>query len=241
MPSRPRSQKLCTLVRRSANVVGVVSARPWDILIRPLFSATKTLPSEAKRTVVGLVSPENTVVYRQPSGSVAARAGPEPASRTSARRMVSRTASRHRTAEASLLSRIGCPASAAGRPGKVSIRFLRALPHLYVARGSAVKRFGPNFHPSRPLDRRRPRAADVRRTLASNRAARTARTIRRCPLALPRRLTRTARRWTLHPRPAGPGGRPSSRRSPGPGRSARPPDRSPPLARAPPGPLDDGR
>src|SRR5215216_1640146 len=68
MPRRPRSQKLCTLVRRSANVVGVVSAMLSNTLMRPLFSATKTRPSEAKRKVVGSVSPEKTVVSWNPGG-----------------------------------------------------------------------------------------------------------------------------------------------------------------------------
>src|SRR5215218_8168285 len=39
-PSRPRSHWLCTLTDRSANRVGVVSARPSKTLIRPPFSAT---------------------------------------------------------------------------------------------------------------------------------------------------------------------------------------------------------
>ena len=55
MPSSPRSQKLWTFVRRSANTVGVVSERLSKTLISPLFSATKTRPSEAKRTTVGFV------------------------------------------------------------------------------------------------------------------------------------------------------------------------------------------
>ena len=76
MPSSPRSQKLWTWVRRSANVVGVVSESDEKTLISPLFSATKTRPSAAKRTTVGLVRPLNEVVSANPAGSVLAAAGP---------------------------------------------------------------------------------------------------------------------------------------------------------------------
>ena len=75
MPSRPRSQKLWTWVLRSANVVGVASDRLSKTLIRPLFSAMKTRPSEAKRTTMGFVSPEKATDSLKPAGSVAARAG----------------------------------------------------------------------------------------------------------------------------------------------------------------------
>ena len=67
-PSSPRSQKLCTWVRRSAKTSGCVSDSESNTLISPLFSATKTRPSEAKRTAVGLVSPENTVRSENPCG-----------------------------------------------------------------------------------------------------------------------------------------------------------------------------
>jgi hypothetical protein len=55
---------------------------------------------------------------------------------------------------------------------------------------------------------------------------RAARTLRRRLFALPGRLTRTARRWTLHLRSAGPGRPTSSKRSPASERSP-PPDRQP--------------
>ena len=70
-PRRPRSQKLCTFVLRSANTVGVGSVRLSKTLIRPLFSATKTRPSGEKRTTVGLVRPLKTTVSWKPLGSVA--------------------------------------------------------------------------------------------------------------------------------------------------------------------------
>ena len=62
----PRSQKLWTLVRRSAKVVGVVSLRLSKTLIRPLFSATKTRPSDANSTWVGFVSPLKTTFSWKP-------------------------------------------------------------------------------------------------------------------------------------------------------------------------------
>jgi hypothetical protein len=61
MPSIPRSQKLWTLVRRSANTVALESVRLSNTLIKPLFSATKTRPSLANSIAVGLVSPEKTI------------------------------------------------------------------------------------------------------------------------------------------------------------------------------------
>jgi hypothetical protein len=76
IPSMPRSQKLCTCVRRSAQTVGVGSPRPSKTLIRPLFSATNTLPSGANLTTVGLVSPLNAVVSWNPAGTVPAEADP---------------------------------------------------------------------------------------------------------------------------------------------------------------------
>src|SRR4051794_4929423 len=53
--------------------------------MRPLFSATNTRPSGAKRTAVGWLSPLNTVVSAKPEGSVtaAAPAGASIVARTS--------------------------------------------------------------------------------------------------------------------------------------------------------------
>src|SRR5690242_9034843 len=42
--------------------------------MRPLFSATKMRPSEAKRTFVGLVRPLSAIVSRKPLGTVVALA-----------------------------------------------------------------------------------------------------------------------------------------------------------------------
>ena len=72
MPSRPRSQKLCTLTLRSAKTSGVVSVSESNTLITPRFSATKTRPSLLNRTTVGLVKPLKTVVSWKPAGRVAA-------------------------------------------------------------------------------------------------------------------------------------------------------------------------
>lgn len=55
---------------------------------------------------------------------------------------------------------------------------------------------------------------------------RVARTLRRRLLDMPVRLTRTARRWTLHLQAAGPGRTTSTPRSSASGRSPRPPDRA---------------
>src|SRR5262245_5380130 len=74
-PSRPRSQKLCTLVRRSAKTVGLVSLRLSKTLIRPLFSPTNTRPSAANWTTVGSVSPLNAIVSWNPGGSVSVESG----------------------------------------------------------------------------------------------------------------------------------------------------------------------
>ena len=63
-------------MRRSANVVGVVSLRFVKTLTSPLFSATKTRPSAAKRIVDGFASPLKTVRSWKPAGSVAACAAP---------------------------------------------------------------------------------------------------------------------------------------------------------------------
>ena len=68
-PSRPRSQKLCTWVRKSANTVGVASFRFENTFTMPLFSATKTRPSLANRTAVGCVSPLNTISSWKPLGT----------------------------------------------------------------------------------------------------------------------------------------------------------------------------
>ena len=46
----------------------MVSARPLNTLISPLFSATNTRPSGEKRTAVGIFSPLNTVVSVKPCG-----------------------------------------------------------------------------------------------------------------------------------------------------------------------------
>ena len=63
-------------MRRSAKVVGVVSLSDAKTLISPLFSATKTRPSAANRTTVGLVRPLMGVVSAKPAGSVLALADP---------------------------------------------------------------------------------------------------------------------------------------------------------------------
>src|SRR5918995_7097653 len=52
--------------------------------MRPLFSPTKTRPSEAKRTTIGFVRPEKTVDSWKPDGKVPAGAVPGITSRTSA-------------------------------------------------------------------------------------------------------------------------------------------------------------
>ena len=62
----PRSRR--SPARRSANIVGVVSERLSKTLISPPFSATKTLPSGAKRKFVGFVRPEKTIVSEKPAG-----------------------------------------------------------------------------------------------------------------------------------------------------------------------------
>ncbi len=53
-------------MRRSAKTVGVVAERLLNTLMRPLFSATKTRPSDAKRTAVGLTSPLSATVSWNP-------------------------------------------------------------------------------------------------------------------------------------------------------------------------------
>ena len=68
MSSIPRSQKLCTWVRRSAKTVGLLSDNESKTLIKPLFSPTKTRPSAAKATVVGSTSPEIATWSENPLG-----------------------------------------------------------------------------------------------------------------------------------------------------------------------------
>ncbi len=82
MPRRPRSQKLCVATFRFAKVVGVASFRLSNTLMIPLFSATKTRPSAAKRTAVGLVRPLKTTASWKPAGTVPASAGCAPANET---------------------------------------------------------------------------------------------------------------------------------------------------------------
>ena len=77
MPSRPRSQKLCTLALRSAKTSGDVSLSESNTLITPRFSATKTRPSLLNRTTVGLTKPLTTVDSWNPAGRVAASADRE--------------------------------------------------------------------------------------------------------------------------------------------------------------------
>ena len=60
-----------SVVLRSVKSDGVVSKTLSKTLMTPLFSATKTRPSEAKRTTVGLVSPLKTVVSSNPAGGAA--------------------------------------------------------------------------------------------------------------------------------------------------------------------------
>jgi hypothetical protein len=57
------------LVRRSANVVGVVSVRLSNTFTSPAFSATKTRPSGENRTAVGALSPLKTVDSEKPGRS----------------------------------------------------------------------------------------------------------------------------------------------------------------------------
>src|SRR5262245_45402591 len=71
-PRRPRSLKLCTLVRRSTYTDGVGSVRLSNTLIRPLCSATNTRPSGENCTAVGWLRPLKTTVSWKPDGSVTA-------------------------------------------------------------------------------------------------------------------------------------------------------------------------
>jgi hypothetical protein len=92
----PLSQKLWTLVRRSAKVVGVGSERLSKTLIKPLFSATKTRPSLENWTVVGSFRPLKTTFSWKPEGSVATAFAEAEGSRTiitAARAAVAVTAS----------------------------------------------------------------------------------------------------------------------------------------------------
>src|SRR6185312_5140894 len=65
---------------RSAKVAGSVSSSPSNTLITPLFSATKTRPSLANRSVVGLSRPLMATVSWKPEGTVvvAPVVGPTP-------------------------------------------------------------------------------------------------------------------------------------------------------------------
>jgi hypothetical protein len=94
-PSRPRSPKLWTFVRRSAKTSGDGSSRPSNTLTSPLFSATKTLPSDAKRATVGSCKPSSTMDSRKPLGSVAACAVHDATTRTTAALVSARIACRH--------------------------------------------------------------------------------------------------------------------------------------------------
>src|SRR5439155_14770225 len=69
-PSSPRSQKLCTFVRRSAKIVGVGAVRLLNTLMRPLFAATKTRPSDANSIAVGSTRPEKTIDSSNPAAPV---------------------------------------------------------------------------------------------------------------------------------------------------------------------------
>ena len=104
IPSSPRSQKLCTCVRRSAKVVGVVSCSDENTLIRPLFSAMNTRPSGAKRITVGFVSPLKATLSLNPAGNVAA---PADAGTQAAMTAASTAAERQR--DIRLLPRLGDP------------------------------------------------------------------------------------------------------------------------------------
>src|SRR5215218_2265724 len=77
-PRRPRSQKFWTFVVSVVKAFGVVSVRLSKILMVPLFSATNTRPSAAKRIAVGLVSPDQTVVSWKPEGAMLAVATGSP-------------------------------------------------------------------------------------------------------------------------------------------------------------------
>jgi hypothetical protein len=68
-------------VLRSTATVGVWSARLSKTFTRPLFSATKTRPSGAKRIAVGFVRPENATSSWKPFGSASAGEGPAEAPR----------------------------------------------------------------------------------------------------------------------------------------------------------------
>jgi hypothetical protein len=66
-----------TFVLRSAYSVGVGSLTLSKTLISPLFSATNTLPSAAKRTAIGTLRPVITAVSWKPLGTAAAAAARE--------------------------------------------------------------------------------------------------------------------------------------------------------------------
>ncbi len=83
--------------RRFANTVGVVSERLSKTLITPLFSATKTRPSEAKRTTVGLVRPLKATVSWKPLGTAALADGAPRTAPTANRQPSSTTAATPRS------------------------------------------------------------------------------------------------------------------------------------------------
>src|SRR5664279_2940828 len=68
MLSRPRSHQSMTSTERSANWVGLVSARLSYSKIRPFFSATKILPLGANSMLVGWLRPLITICSWKPAG-----------------------------------------------------------------------------------------------------------------------------------------------------------------------------
>src|SRR5438093_2082205 len=89
-PSSPRSQKSCTCGLKSANTAGVVAVRLANTLMRPLFSATNTRPSEANLTTIGALRPLNTVMSLKFGGS-----GCAAAARATTRQTASSESDRH--------------------------------------------------------------------------------------------------------------------------------------------------
>src|SRR5664279_388023 len=75
MLSRPRSHQSITSTDRSANWVGLVSARLSYSKIRPFFSATKILPFGANSMLVGWLNPLITICSWKPAGRTPVRAG----------------------------------------------------------------------------------------------------------------------------------------------------------------------
>jgi len=68
-PEEPAVPVVVDSLRTSATTVGVVADRLGKTLRRPLFSATKTRPSGANRTLVGNVKPWNATVSEKPTGT----------------------------------------------------------------------------------------------------------------------------------------------------------------------------